>query len=102
MKHFNNILPGEILTVHYENLVEETELYVKRLLDYCGLEFEPSCLEFYKNKRAICTPSSEQVKQPIYNTAVDHWQNYERYLEPLKNELRDIVDSYDIDRKSFF
>ncbi len=101
MQHFDEVLPGQILTVHYENLVEDTALYTKRILDYCGLEFETSCLEFYKTKRAIRTPSSEQVRQPIYSSAKEHWRNYEEFLEPVKNCLGDLIDNYESTRLSY-
>ncbi len=79
--------PGEILQVNYEEVVDDFENQVRRLLNYCGLEFEQSCLDFYKNKRAVRTASSEQVRQPIYKSGVDQWRHYEPFLQPLKELL---------------
>jgi tetratricopeptide (TPR) repeat protein len=87
MTHWDSVLPGRVLRVDYEAIVANTEAEVRRVLDYCGLEFEPACLDFHRTDRAICTPSSEQVRQPIYKTAVDQWRNYEAHLAPLKKAL---------------
>ena len=67
---------------------------MRALLDYCGLEFEPACLEFYKTERAVRTPSSEQVRQPIYRDATDEWRRYEAHLGPLKDALGAVLDAY--------
>ncbi len=64
------------------------------MLDYCGLEFEPSCLTFYETERAVRTASSEQVRQPIYRDATDEWRRYEAHLAPLKDALGDVLDAY--------
>ena len=60
---------------------------IRKLIDFCNLEFEENCIEFYKNKRAVRTPSSEQVRQPIYKKGIDQWKNYEKWLYPLKETL---------------
>jgi hypothetical protein len=87
MTHWDTALPGRVLRVDYETVVTNTEVEVRRLLDYCGLEFEPACLEFHRTDRAVRTASSEQVRQPIYRGAVDQWRNYERHLGPLAAAL---------------
>ena len=87
MAHWDKELPGRILRVQYEDVVADLEGQVRRILDYCGLPFEQACLDFYKTKRAVRTPSSEQVRQPIYTSATDQWQNFEPFLEPLKRAL---------------
>ena len=87
MSHWDSVLPGRVLRVDYESVVENTEEEVRRVLDHCGLEFEPACLEFYRTVRTVRTASSEQVRRPIYKTAVDHWRNYEAHLGPLKESL---------------
>jgi tetratricopeptide (TPR) repeat protein len=84
MNHWDDVLPGFVLRVQHEDVVDDLEKQVRRILDFCGLQFEPSCLEFYKTKRNIKTPSSEQVRQPIYKNAIQHWKNFESNLEPLK------------------
>jgi hypothetical protein len=60
---------------------------VRRILDFCGLDFEPACLEFYKTERSIRTASSEQVRQPIFKAGIDQWRSYEAWLEPLQRAL---------------
>ena len=87
MAHWDSVLPGRVLRVDYEAVVEDTEAEVRRMLDYCGLEFEPGCLEFYRTERTVRTASSEQVRQPIYRSAVDQWRFYEAHLGPLKESL---------------
>jgi len=87
MDHWDKELPGRILRVHYEDVVVDLEVQVRRILDYCGLPFEQACLDFYKTKRAVRTPSSEQVRQPIYKSATDQWRNFEPFLDPLKKAL---------------
>jgi tetratricopeptide (TPR) repeat protein len=94
MAHFDAVLPGRIHRVIYERLVEDTEAEVRRLLDYCGLPFEDACLRFFENERAVRTPSSEQVRQPIYREAVDQWRHYEAWLDPLKDALGPVLPAY--------
>ena len=87
MDHWDRVLPGRVLRVNYEDVVADTEAEVRRMLDYCGLTFQESCLRFYRNERAVRTASSEQVRQPIYADAVEQWRHYERHLTPLKDRL---------------
>ena len=94
MAHFDAVLPGRVHRVIYERMVEDPETEVRRLLDYCGLPFDERCLRFYENDRAVRTPSSEQVRQPIFRSGVDHWQNYEPWLGPLKAALGEVLDCY--------
>lgn len=90
MNHWHSVLPKQILTISYENLVKDLPAAVDELLQYCGLPFEQSCLNFHLNKRAVATPSSEQVRRPIYAEALEHWKNYEEFLTPLKNVIGEI------------
>jgi len=94
MAHVDGVLPGRVHRVIYEEMVEDTEAQVRALLDYCGLEFEPQVLEFYKTDRAVRTASSEQVRQPIYREATEEWRPYEPFLEPLKSALGETLRSY--------
>ena len=94
MAHFNEVLPGRIHRVIYEDLVENAEREVRRLLDYCGLPFEEQCLRFFENDRPVRTASSEQVRQPIYRGGVDHWRHYEPWLDPLKIALGQVLAAY--------
>jgi tetratricopeptide (TPR) repeat protein len=94
MAHFDRVLPGRIHRVAYEALVDDTEAEVRRLLDYCGLPFEPRCLRFFENDRPVRTASSEQVRQPIYRAGVDHWTHFEPWLGPLKAALGPVLDAW--------
>jgi tetratricopeptide (TPR) repeat protein len=94
MRHWDAVLPGRVLRVHYEDLVADLEGNVRRLLDYCGLTFEPSCVEFYKTERSVRTASSEQVRQPIYREALEQWRHYEPWLGPLREALGDALTRY--------
>jgi hypothetical protein len=84
MAHFDAVLPGRVHRVIYERTVEDTEAEVRKLLDYCGLPFEPGCLRFFENDRPVRTASAEQVRQPIYRDGVEQWRHYEAWLGPLK------------------
>ena len=88
MTHWDAVLPGRVLRVDYEAIVDNTAAEVRRVLEHCGLQFEAACLEFHRTDRAIRTPSSEQVRQPIYKSAVAQWRNYEAHLAPLVAALR--------------
>ncbi len=94
MSHFDKALPGRIHRVFYEKMIEDTEGEVRRLLEYCGLPFEPGCLRFYENERAVRTASSQQVRQPIYRGGLEQWRHYEPWLQPLKTALGPILDRY--------
>ena len=92
MDHFDRVLSGRVHRVLYENMVAEPEAEIRRLLAYCGLPFEQACLDFHANRRAVRTASAEQVRQPIYADAVEHWRNYEPWLGPLKAALGPALD----------
>jgi tetratricopeptide (TPR) repeat protein len=94
MDHWDKVLPGKVLRVQYEDVVADLDTQVRRILDYCGLEFEESCISFYETDRSIRTPSSEQVRQPIYQSGVEQWKNFEIYLNPLKKSLGPVLDRY--------
>jgi tetratricopeptide (TPR) repeat protein len=94
MWHWDAVLPGRILRVWYEDVVADLVGNVQRILKFCGLEFEAACLEFYKLNRSISTASSEQVRQPIFREALTQWQNYEPFLDSLKDALGDALISY--------
>ena len=94
MRHWDAVLPGRVLRVLYEDVVEDLEASVRRILEFCGLEFEPVCVEFYKTERSIRTASSEQVRQPIFQHRLFHWRNYEPWLGLLKDALGDALSRY--------
>lgn len=94
LAHFDAVLPGRIHRVIYEDLVADPEAETRKLLDHLGLPFEESCLRFYETRRAVLTPSSEQVRRPISAGAVDHWRNYEPWLGPLIKSLGSALSLY--------
>jgi len=94
MAHYDTAAPGAVHRVIYEQMVADTEAEVRRVLDYLGLPFEADCLEFHSNTRAVRTASSEQVRQPIYTDAVEHWKAYAPWLGPLGTALGDVATCY--------
>ena len=94
MRHWDQVLPGRVLRVQHEDVVDDLEGSVRRRLDYCGLPFEAACVDFHKTKRSVRTPSSEQVRQPIFRDGLDQWRKYEPWLEPLKLALGDALTAY--------
>jgi len=94
MRHWDAVLPGRVLRVQHEDVVDDLEGNVRRLLDYCELEFEPACVEFHKTERSVRTASSEQVRQPIYREGLDQWRHYEPWLGPLREALGEALTRY--------
>jgi predicted Zn-dependent protease len=94
MRHWDAVLPGRVLRVRHEDLVGDLEGGVRRLLDHCRLPFEQACVDFHLTERSVRTPSSEQVRQPIFRDGLDQWRKYEAWLEPLKAALGDALDRY--------
>ena len=94
MAHFDRAIPGAVHRVIYEHMVDDTEAEIRRLLEYCGLPFEAACLRFYENDRPVRTPSSQQVRRPIYREGIEHWRHYESWLEPLKAALGNVAEVY--------
>ncbi len=97
MDHWDEVLPGFVLRVQHEDVVADLESEVRRMLEFLHLPFEKSCLEFHKTERNVRTPSSEQVRQPIYNTQLEQWRHYETKLQPLIEALgQDLLQRYPI------
>jgi tetratricopeptide (TPR) repeat protein len=94
MSHWDEVLPGRVLRVRHEDVVDDLEGNVRRILDFCGLEFEPACIEFHKTARSVRTASSEQVRRPIFREGLDQWRHYEQWLSPLKDALGDALLRY--------
>ena len=94
MRHWDRALPGRVLRVLHEDVVEDLEGSVRRLLDFCGLEFEPQCVAFHENRRSVRTASSEQVRQAISREGLEQWRNFEPWLGPLRSALGDALDRY--------
>jgi len=98
MDHWGTVLPGRVHRVQYEEMVADTEVQIRALLDYCELDFEEQCLRFYETERSIRTPSAEQVRKPIYKEGMEQWRNFEAHLDPLKEALGpEVRQRYSID-----
>ncbi len=87
MDHWDAVLPGKVLHLQYEELVREPEIQIRRLLEHCGLTFEPACLNFHETRRSVRTASAEQVRQPLYSSGVGYWRHFESELGPLRQAL---------------
>ena len=94
MDHWHEVLPGRVLTVQHEDVVTDLETQVRRILDYCELPFEESCLRFHETDRPVRTASSEQVRQPIYTRSIHHWRNFEPYIGELIATLDPVLPRY--------
>ena len=94
MQHWDEVLPGQILRVQLDDIVADLEGSVGRILTHCSLSFEPACVNFHENTRSVRTPSSEQVRQPIFRDGLDQWRRYEPWLDPLRQALGDALVRY--------
>ena len=94
MRHWDAVLPGWVLRVHHEDVVDDLEGNVRRILDFCGLKFEARCIEFHKTERSVRSASSEQVRQPIYREGLDQWRHFQARLGPLRDALGDALNRY--------
>ncbi|MDE2219645.1 MAG: sulfotransferase, partial [Gammaproteobacteria bacterium] len=94
MAHWDAVLPGKVLHVQYERMVRDPETQIRRLLQHCGLPFEPACLSFHETRRAVRTASAEQVRQPIYSSSIGYWKHFAADLEPLRAALGDVLQSF--------
>ena len=97
MDHWDKVLPNHVLLIQYEDVVADLETQVRRILDFCDLPFESACLSFHETERAVRTPSSEQVRQPIYKEGLEQWRNFEEHLAPLRTALGSVLDRYTSD-----
>ena len=95
MTHWDDVLPGQVLHVQYESVVADLETQVRRILDFCGLEFEDNCVNFHETKRAVRTASSEQVRQPIYQGSVATWKRFGPHLDELRQVLSPVLPAED-------
>jgi tetratricopeptide (TPR) repeat protein len=94
MRHWDAVLPGRVLRVWHEDVVEDLEGNVRRILDFCGLEFESACVEFFRTERYVSSASSAQVRRPIFRDSLFQWRHYEAWLGPLKDTLNDALIRY--------
>ena len=98
MDHWDNVVPGFVLRVEHEDVVEDLEGQVRRILDFCDLPFEQACVDYHQTERSIRTPSAEQVRQPIFRTSLEQWRHYESWLDPLKEALgREVRARYGVE-----
>ncbi len=93
MEHWHAVLPGRVLELRYEDIVREQEVMTRKLLDYCGLPWDPRCLRFHETERAVHTASSEQVRQPLYASSVNHWRNFREQLAPLVEAIGTAIEA---------
>jgi len=91
MEHWRSVLPGGFYESDYELLVADQETASRRLLSYCGLEWDPACIDFHEHKRDVKTASNWQVRQPIYTSSTRRWERYEGHLQPLLDMLGDLI-----------
>ena len=96
MDHWDEVLPGKVLRVQYEDVVADLAGQVRRLLEYCELPFEEACINFHQTDRSVRTPSSEQVRQPIYQSGLEQWRHFDPWLGPLKEALGPVLKRYPI------
>jgi tetratricopeptide (TPR) repeat protein len=94
MEHWDTVLPGRVLRVHHEDVVDDLERSVRRILDFCELPFEPGCVEYHRTERSVRTASSEQVRRPIFREGLDQWRRFEAWLGPLRDTLGDALVRY--------
>jgi hypothetical protein len=91
LRHWDDALPGKVLRIQHEDVVEDLEGNVRRILDFCGLPFEPACLAYHKTERSVRTASSEQVRRPIFKEGINQWRHFEPWLGSLRSALGDLV-----------
>jgi tetratricopeptide (TPR) repeat protein len=94
MDHWDRVLPGKVLHLRYETLVRDPQTSIRRLLEHCGLPFEPGCLAFHQTKRPVRTASAEQVRQPMYSSGIGYWKHFEPQLDSLKRALGDCLERF--------
>lgn len=91
MDHWDTVIPGAVLHVQYEDVVADLEGQVRRMLEFCELPFEQACIDYHESARPVNTASAEQVREPIFTSAVDFWRNYEPYLDELGDILAPLL-----------
>jgi hypothetical protein len=94
MDHWDEVLPGKVMHLQYEDLVRDPQANIHRLLAHCGLPFEAACLSFHDTQRPVRTASSEQVRQPLYASGIGYWRHFEKELEPLRASLGDCLERF--------
>jgi hypothetical protein len=87
MEHWHRVMPGAILDVHYERVVDNIEHEARRIVDHCGLPWNDACLDFHRTERAVRTASAAQVRRPIYHSSIGRWRPHEKLLQPLLQAL---------------
>jgi hypothetical protein len=94
MDHWDEVLPGKVFHLQYEQLIRDPAGTIRSLLDHCGLPFEAATLDFHQTDRPVRTASSEQVRQPLYASGVGYWKRFAPALEPLRASLGDCLERF--------
>jgi hypothetical protein len=94
MDHWDEVLPGKVMHLQYEDLIRDPEANIDRLLAHCGLPFEAACSSFHETRRPVRTASSAQVRQPLYASGVGYWKHFVKELEPLRVSLGDCIERF--------
>ena len=95
MDHWDAVLPGKVLHVQYEDLVRDPEANIRRLLEHCGLDFEPACLSFHETQRSVRTAERRTgAPADLYSSGVGYWRNFAQELEPLRHALGDCLERF--------
>jgi len=87
MEHWRDLFPDAIFEVHYDKMINDFDVHARQLVDFCGLQWEDDCAKFYENRRDVKTASNWQVRQPIYNSSLARWKNYEKHINQLVERL---------------
>lgn len=93
VQHWQSVYPNQIKTLNYEHLVSSPDAEIQALLDFCGLEKEPGCFQFYEQKRAVVTPSVSQVSKPMYTSSIGQWRHYEEFSGDAMSRLGGLIDA---------
>jgi hypothetical protein len=88
MSHWSSVLPAPIFDLDYEDLTQDLERTTRKMIEFCGLDWDDRCLRFFDNERIVRTPSALEVRQPVYRTSVGRWKRYEAQLQPLLSVLQ--------------
>jgi|TARA_B100000959_G_C14525331_1_gene437162 hypothetical protein len=90
MEYWKNLYGDKILSINYNDIIDNTVSTSKLIIEYCGLDWNENCLDHNKSERVIYTSSQWQARQPIYNTSKERWRNYEEYFPELTEGLSDL------------
>ena len=89
MEHWRTLMPTKILDVDYESVVADTQAQAQRMVDFCGLAWDPACLDYQHQKKSVTTASAAQVRQPVYSSSIEKWRHVEKHFKGLEKRLRE-------------